>query len=163
MLAVTKIIVDGMSFQLIPLPALKALRLDKKVVTVLIPAISGLKELNLDAQIDLESLSRGISEALSRLSDDDFENLAIDLLSSVTYIPDNAVPIELTSTQEINNIFSGKLITIYKLFFEVMKYNKFSPFALLEGDGNLMSKIIGLSRPDSTKKESGTQSGKLGL
>ena len=150
---VLKIEVDKMRFQLSPLPLLKVLRLDKKVLALVLPALSGFTDL--DAQIDFGLLSKGISEALTRMPDNDFESLALDLLSSVAYLPDNGAPVEMTSAQELNTIFSGKILTIYKLLFEVMRFNKFSPFALLEGGGNLTGLISGLLKPENTRNGSG--------
>ena len=155
-----KIELGGLSFMLQPLPALTAMRLDKRVLTVVLPAISGFKNLSLDTELDLGLLSRALSEALGRLPDTDFENLVTDLLSCVVYLPKGESPIELTSIQSINAIFCGEIVLIYKLLFEVMRFNKFSPFALLEGGGMSILKTSGLSNIDTNKKETGNGLGK---
>lgn len=156
------VVLDGLSFNIQPLPALTAMRLDKKVLTVVLPAISGFKNLSLDAELDLEALSRGISEALGRLPDSDFETLVIDLLACVIYMPKGETPVELTSIQQINAVFCGQIILIYKLLFEVMRFNKFSPFALLEGGGLSMLKTPGSGNLKTNKNVTGNGSGQSG-
>lgn len=157
MIAITQVEVDGMKFQLIPLPLLKVLKLDKQLLTLLLPALSGFK--NLDAEVDLEAITKGISEALTRMPNEDFESFVTDLLSCATYLPSNSPPVQMTSTDQVNTIFSGKILSVYKLLFQVMKHNKFSPFALMEGGGDLKGLISGLLKPGDSRKENGDKSG----
>lgn len=147
---------DGMKFQLQPLPSLKALRLDKKVIELLVPIFGGIKEFSLDAEIDLEAVSKAFSESLGRMKDDEFEKLVTDLLSSVLYLPTGAAPQEL-NPETINQVFRGKISLIYKLMFEVMRYNKFSPFELV-GGGNVINKILSSTGPIKIQKKNGNKS-----
>lgn len=162
MISSKKIELEGMTFNVQPLPAMTAVKLDKKVLTVVLPAISGLKNLSLDSELDLGALSMAVSEALGRLPDSEFENLVIDLLSCVIYLPKGDSPVELTSIQQINSVFCGKIVLIYKLLFEVMRFNKFSPFALLEGGGLSMLKTPGSSDTKLNKNGTGNMSGMSG-
>lgn len=146
---------DGMKFQLQPLPSLKALRLDKKVIELVVPVIGGIKEFSLDAEIDLEAVSKAFSESLGRMRDDEFEKLVADLLSSVLYLPIGGTPQEL-NPEVINQVFRGKISLIYKLAFQVMRYNKFSPFELV-GGGNVISKILSSTEQTKTQKKSGSK------
>ena len=143
-----------MEFFLSPLPALTAIKLDKRVLTLLLPALSGFKELSLDSSIDLNALTKGVSEALGRMDDKDFEELVLQLLSTAVYQKQGSAPLELNDKHNINKVFGGELISLYKLLFEVMRYNKFSPFVLLEGGGSVMSRI--LTSSGQTNKEGKT-------
>lgn len=156
MLEPKSIVIDGMAFQFQPLPAMRALRLDKRVVTLIVPVIGSMKEFSLDAEIPLDQVAQGISTALQGLSDSDFETLVADLLSTVVHQPSGEPPIQL-EPQSINKYFQGKLMTLYKVAFEVMRYNKFSPFALLEG-GAAMRQIISSLGPKKKGSKSGNES-----
>jgi hypothetical protein len=135
-------------FQLKPIPALKAIKLDKKIMTLLVPVIGGLKDVSLDAGIDMSTVARGLSEALNDLDDKDTEQLIIDLLYGVVYVKSGEPPMELNEGT-INNVFNGCFEKLYDLIFEVMKYNKFSPFRLAAGG----KKIPGMFGLLSMKKE----------
>ncbi len=152
--------VDEMEFYLQPLPALKAIKLDKRVLSLVIPVLGGIKSFSLDSDIDMETLARGLSEAVSKLEDNDFEKLTIDLLSGASYIEKGSPPQEITA-DIINNIFRGKILSLYKLMFEVMRYNKFSPFGLVEG-GNIIQKIITSVNPKDSEKKTGNKLAKSG-
>lgn len=151
-----KIIVDGLEFNLQPLPALEAMKLDKRVTTLLIPLIGGLKDLSLDADIDFETAARGLYEAFNRMDDNEFQSLVVNLLRSVQYLPQGGAPTELTQ-ETINQIFMGKLVSIYKLMIEVMRFNKFSPFELV-GAGNVITKILSSTKRIQKEKPSGNAS-----
>ncbi len=152
MLETKDIEIEGHRFQLRPLPVLKAARLDKKVITVLAPILGTVK--SLDDEINIEKAVKSVMDALSSLSDAEYEAFIIDLCSTVVYTAPGQQPIELGSS-DINKIFVGELKTLYKLMFEVMRYNKFSPFGLVEG-GNVTSIMSFLGE----QKEKETTSGK---
>lgn len=155
-----KITVDGLEFNLNPLPALKALKLDKKIIALLLPALSGIKGADLDAEIDLSLVMGAISESLDKLSDDETEKLFIDLLYGVQYLPSGA-GVEDMDGSTVNKVFQGKLMTLYKLAMEVMKYNKFTPFTLA-GSGGLSSIIPGLRAHAPAETKSSRLSDRLG-
>lgn len=162
MLEPKKIEIDEMKFQLIPLKALEAVTLDKKVLELLLPALGGIQDLSLDANIDMEVLSRGVTEALSNFDDEKTLGLILNLLKNVTYIESGKPPRGLNDQEVINDVFRGKHFTIFKLMFEVMKFNKFTPFVLVAGGGNLTEITSFLSSPEKEVKTNGNKSGKLG-
>lgn len=137
MLQPKELTVDNLNFHLQPLPVMKAMRLDKKVVSLILPIFGGMEGAS---SLDTGSLFSGISKALATMPDTDFESMVMELLSTTIYCPPGGSP-ETLNVDIINSAFQGKLQTIYKLLFEVMKYNKFSPFVLLE-DGAAMNKIL---------------------
>jgi hypothetical protein len=155
-----RITVDGLEFNLNPLPALKALKLDKKIIALILPALSGAKGVDLDAEIDLSVMMTAISESLDRLSDDDTEKLFVDLLYGVQYLPAGGAVEDITG-ETINKVFQGKLMTLYKLAMEVMKYNKFTPFTLA-GNGGLSNIIRGSIAPVPAETKSSRLSDRLG-
>jgi hypothetical protein len=152
--------IDGLNFQLQPIPPLEAIKLDKRVGTLFLPIISGFKKLDMDAEVDLEKIASGISKALNEMSGEDFKKLIIDLFQTTSYLPDGASP-EMLTAEAINRVFLGKTNVIYKLAFEIMKYNKFSPFVLV-GGGNVMKKILGSSQQENQQKKNSEKSEKQG-
>lgn len=129
---------DGRQFKLNPLKGFKAMRLDKKVVSLLLPVLKGVKDL--DSEINIGEALGGFSQALDDMKDSEYEKFVVDLLSCVQYFPEGKPPIELDRTT-IDNEFMGNSLLLYKLMFEVMKYNQFSPFALVSQAGNGTQKI----------------------
>lgn len=157
MLENKEIVVDEMKFILHPLPAMRAMKLDKRVLTMLVPIFGGLKDVSLESVIDFEALSKGLSEALQSLSDKEFEILIMDLLSTTVYLSPNAAPAQIDSVQVFDSIFQGRMLTLYKLLFEIMRFNKFSPFAVL-GDGSGIRKIFSSFGQTKSPKGSGKES-----
>jgi hypothetical protein len=129
----TKLIaIDGIEFQLRSIPILSALKLDKKVVSLLLPLLGGVEDISLDAKIDIGKGVNAIAEVLGKMPDVEFEKFVIDMLSStVAMVPGEGA--QDISAGNFNTIFAGRLMTVYKLLWEVMKFNKFSPFVLAEG------------------------------
>lgn len=154
------IIIDKIKFYLQPLRPLKAIRLDKQVLALCIPAFGGVEDLSLDSEIDLSKLTQGISTALQKMEDDVFEKFIKDLFSGACVIEKESPPEELTE-EVINRIFrGGKMLTMYKLAFEIMKFNKFTPFELVEG-GSVIEKIDSLTK--QTKKPTTLKKGSAKL
>lgn len=143
MLDTKQIVIDGITFQLHPLPILSAAKLDKRVVSLLAPVLGTVK--SLDDEIDLGKVIDVVMEALSNLSDSDYEQFIIDLCSTVICVVPGQPPTEVTS-QKINEIFKGSLKTLYKLMYEIMRYNKFTPFELMAG-GNV-NQIMSIFKED---------------
>lgn len=155
-----KLNIDGMEFTIHPMPALRALKLDKRIITMLLPIISGFKKLDLDSDIDMGAIVSGISEGMNKLDEATYEKLVIDMLSNVQCIPPGGEACQLDSAGSIDRVFVGNLLTVYKLMFEVMRHNKFSPFALV-GDGNGIKKILSSFGRTVKEKQTGKASEKL--
>lgn len=156
MLTTTIKTIGGVKFQLTPLPVLKAARLDKQVLALIAPVLGGFKGLSLEAELadmDLEVMARGVSMALQTLPDSAFTGLLRECLESVDYLPEGATPTNLGSEDAMGSVFSGRLDLLYKVVLEVMRFNRFTPFALVEAGGGLL-KIAG-SKKDSEKAGKG--------
>jgi len=126
--------INNKKFKSSPLPALKALKLDKKIITMLLPMLSEFK--GMDEKLNFGKMLHSLSQSLNEMADTEFEKFIIDILSTTIYMKDNTPPEQITS-DKINIIFQGDIICIYKLIFEIMKYNKFSPFELVGGGGEI--------------------------
>lgn len=148
-----EITLDGERFYMQPLPLLRALCLDKKILTLIAPIVGSmdLSGISLDAEIEFDKIFESASTVLGKLSDEEFEKLVLDLLRSTLYIPEGETQQEITS-KVLNTVFSGNLLLIYKLMFEVMRFNKFTPFAMA-GGGNLTSKIGGFLNQKKIQKK----------
>ena len=144
--------INGLKFYTQPLPAMRAVILDKKIVTLLIPVLGSLDGLKLDDEINFDEITTHLSDALAKLTDSDFKQFLLELLSTTTYQGEvgGTEENEALSESAINKIFQGRLKSMYTLMFRIMEYNKFSPFELL-GDGAEILKT--LSSSSQKKKE----------
>jgi hypothetical protein len=129
--------VDGLEFQINLMDPLDALALDKKVVGLLLPMAGEIQ--NLNSEINIGSILNGLSDSFMKMPKEDFKEFIVDMFSCV--ICNGSPPLQLTRDQ-INKTFKGKLFSIYKLIWEVMKFNKFSPFELLGAGGVTMETLI---------------------
>jgi len=154
LLEIKTITIDNKKFQMHPLPAIRALKLDKKIVSLLLPVLSGVDGFSLDAEINLSTSITALSNSLMNMKENDFIELVKDMLSTIVYLPDGNVPIEIQSDEDINTIFQGSIITIYKLIWEVMRYNSFSPFVVVAG-GNGMIQTFFSAKAKTEIKEDG--------
>lgn len=129
--------VDGLSFTIAPFFAKEAIRIKVKLIGKILPILSsfadGVEGKQLD-DFDLGSiklsgnvLSRAFSVLSDTLSEDEIEAL-IDRLLSKTYYNDSAVTDEGT----FNILFMKNTMRVYKLIFEVIKFNY--PDFLLMGE-----------------------------
>ena len=158
----TTVKLDGIKFQIQTMSALKAAVLDRKILAIILPAVSGLAENSdqgLDTEITYAGLLNNVGEGLLKLKDDEYEDLVLQMFSKVIAIAPNKAPMELVNEAAINEIFQGSIMTIYKLIMEVMKHNGFSVFGLA-GDGLLtgLTSISNTGKPAT--KENGKQSEK---
>lgn len=134
------IILGEYEFQIQPFFAMKALKLEKKTITLITPVLSALLSSSsdnikldslMDTNIDLEKVGLALSRALENLSDNEFESFVLDMLSS-TYFKDGSGKPQIINKEIFNTIFIGNLMYVYRLIIEVMKVNKFSFLALME-------------------------------
>lgn len=139
---------DGIDFNFLPMDPFVVARLEKKLAPVLLPVIGGLKALTLDADvsdaIDFEVMARGLREAITDLPDNEYEQMLKTVLGSVTATVPN-VGAELCS-QKGAAVFQGNTMLLYKVVIEAMRYNKFIPFALIEGGGAIKGIVSSLAR-----------------
>ena len=149
--------IEGHAFVINGLPLLRALSLDKKISSLLLPIFSGVKSLGdnaLDEEFDLSAVVEGIQKGLGTLSDSEYEKIIVDLLACVQYLPSGAEVVELTDAAILNKHFQGKMNIIYKLIIEVMRVNKFLPFALMEG-GKVQNIINSITKRKEKPKTNG--------
>lgn len=155
---VKEIEIDGMQFQLFPMKGMKSFLLEKKIMTMLVPIIGGLKDM--DAEVDFKVVSEGIYEALTSLNEIEYKKLVLDLISEIMLIPTNPQAGEGQALQMnesvINNKFSGKTMVLYKLIIESLKFNKFLPFEMVAG-GLKMRQIVSSFEQKKKVKKSGSK------
>ena len=144
--------IGDFQFEIIAMPTIKAMVLDKKLTTLLIPALSGIKDLNEETEIDLKLMAEAVATALSGLSANEFETMLIDLLSYTRYKDDRAYDM---NKEVINSKFRRNGTVLYKLILEVMKFNNFLPFELLGGLG--IEKMNSLKSQIKKKKKAGSK------
>ena len=126
-----EITIDDLKFSIQQFPALKAMKIEKKLMEVLIPVMGSLISEDKKKHIDMAKVSLGIQTGLSSLTEEKFEDVILSSLSS-TYAYVNGKP-EIINIDIFNQVFTGKILTVYKLILEVMKVNKFCFFELLRG------------------------------
>ncbi|MGD8707098.1 MAG: hypothetical protein PVI88_00255 [Nitrosopumilaceae archaeon] len=154
-----ELIIDGIKFQLYPLNVMTALKLDKKVVSLLLPVLSGVDDFDLDAEIDLGKAMSAFSTSLANMKDEDFISFVKEMLSTIVVEVPGQAPTQIQSESEINTVFKGSIVTIYKLLWEVMKFNNFSPFVVADGGTGMIQTIIS-RKAGQQKMQSGKGSAK---
>ena len=154
-------------FSFLPLSPFKGLILEKKVLTLLAPIIGGLKNLDglagnesdeerIDDVVDFAAISRGIGEALTRFTDSELESFAKGLLANVTVVVPGEGAFACDSFKG-SQVFTGNFSLMYQVMIEVMRFNKFSPFALWELGGGIEG-ITSFVKPNKTPKKPGLAS-----
>lgn len=147
MLEPKKIMIGEREFQLLPLPVMKAIKLDKRVAALAAPVIAPLLDKGSEEVVDLGALGNAVAAALQSLPDSSFEELLRELVRTATYLPFGGAPVALIDDKSLDEAFSGDLVGLYRLAVEVMKFNKFSFFA---GAGGFGRAVV-----DSSDKASG--------
>ena len=140
--------IDGKVFNLSPMKARKVGELERKLLKALAPLLAGMggvlsllpdlakegdKSLLLQdalGMVDLSRVSMGVQDALASLPDHEFDALLVGMCSSVsthiegkgncTLITGELIDAALESTSQM-----------YKLMYEVARFNKFLPFGLV--------------------------------
>jgi hypothetical protein len=157
-----KVEINGRTFEIRPMRALKAARLDRKLLSILVPAIGGLgelRDLSGGATIDMEALAAGLQKGLASMSDDDFTAFVAEMVSTTVCHEPGKPPIELSDAAAVDAVFTLDLSSLYALIFEVAKYHKFIPFALLSSGGRILQ-TLGLNGLEMNEGETGRRSEK---
>lgn len=132
--------IDGIDFVIRRIPGRVALRLDKQVIQLVLPAVKGLKSLSgvdLDSEIsDFDFQALGpildiVSESLSSLPEEEYVYFFTRLFETVQAKAPGKPAIQMDS-EESFDIFDN-MLTIYKLALAVMRFNKFSVFGVVAG------------------------------
>lgn len=157
--------ISGYTFTLHPLNPFKAAVLDKKLITLLVPIIAGFKDLDennleesLDQMLDFKAISEGISTALGNMKDADFEYFIKELLKSAI-VQTRTNGAHVCTDPKGEEVFEGNVFLIYEVIFEIMRFNKFSPFALA-GRGEGIKQMVSSVVPRGKQKRRGPLSRK---
>lgn len=155
---VKNVSIGGMEFQLLPMPLLEASKWDRKVLQIIAPLVKALGGMKLDdaqpkedvaeasPDVDFSVVSEALQDALQVLPDDQLESFIKGMTRYASRI-DVTPPIALGSNTGLERAFEdANPMDLYKLLFEIARYNKFSPFALT-GSGNPISGILGSVLP----------------
>lgn len=150
--------IAGQGFSLYPIPPRRAGELERKLLKVILPAMvgglgnllrgadfSGLDGKNdtetgkalisrlLGSSVDLAVVTNSVMDSLGALSDIEFNALLVGMFERVQWIRVNGdgsqTPTFLTSGELIDSAFEDTL-SMYKLMYEVARYNKFLPFGM---------------------------------
>lgn len=147
--------IDGVDFQFLPMDPFLVIRLEKRIAPLLLPIISGIKGFSMQAElsevIDFETLSRALREAISEMADSDFEFLVRSLLSHVT-TPVQGAGVVTCDGNQGKSVFVGNSMLLYKVAVEAMRFNKFIPFAVLEGGDGMAATVSSFVQNASQKK-----------
>jgi hypothetical protein len=161
--------IAGMQFQLIPMPGLTRMKWDFKVLQLIAPLVGALdgmkgavddlddegKKTDSDdfdmSKMDFAKIAGSLTDALGTLPDEQRESLIKGMLAYTQRI-DCQPAIALASNNAIEKAFADESpIAIYELVYQVARYNKFTPFAVL-GTGSRIKGILGSFVPSGAKK-----------
>lgn len=157
MLAPLDITIDETTFQTKGLAPVDVLRLDKTILGLIAPALSGLKVIDGKLNIEFDKSAAGLANLLIQLPDDILVTFLVKLFSRTVWVGVQGA-VELKSEKAINAAFAETtVLSIYKLAFEIMRYNKFSFFEKM-GSGSEILKTFGLQGPTQNSSENGTKS-----
>lgn len=158
MLAPLDIEIDGIKFQLKPLSPLDVFRLDKTILGLVAPALSGLgKGASGKLEIQFDKSSSALANLLIQLPDDLVTTFLTKALSRTIWIGAEGA-VELKTETAINKAFAeSNVMAIYKLLWEVLKYNKFSFFGLMDSGIGIL-KTLGLQSQMPKTDETGARS-----
>lgn len=140
-----KIVIDGMNFRIDHFPARVSMKLEKRTTAFVAPLTGILKGVNfskgLDSEIDLSLIGEAIKSVLDNLTESEFEDYIMDMIENTFYLEKTErgkeVPKYLNNQGIFDEVFAGKNLSVYKLLFEIMKWNGFSFLALVGGGGNI--------------------------
>jgi hypothetical protein len=100
------------------LPAMRAVKLSRRLIQIAAPAVAALKDLSLSA--DASVLGDAIAGALAEFSEKDLEALIKDLLETATVEQDG----KLAKVMPLfDSLFGGKIFTLYKVLAFALEVN----------------------------------------
>lgn len=155
------------TFVLSPLPSWTQLRLNKNLVAIFGPSLSGLEGgFTLKAGFNVGKAAEAVSKTLGELSDDKYIALFTDLFSTTVWLPDGpeaqqletgARAVSLKDADIMDLAFERDLEGLYRLAATVMEYNRFPFFARLVKVGNAI--LTTLTSSDTTTNVALKQTG----
>lgn len=127
--------IDGHEVKSTQLPAMRSLKLKARLGRVAGPAVKelgavagDLADWKDDDDVDFEKLAPALMALAANLDDATVDELFPQILASTTIVKDNR-QIELDSSENINNAFTGNLNLMFKVVAFALKVN-FSDFLL---------------------------------
>lgn len=156
------IVIEGREFQLMPMASRKASKLDIKVMKILSPALGALdglamvkkdkpkaeseeqggEEDDVDFDLKFDKLATAMGSVLGELDSKAYDTLLREMFAEVTGTTLKGGALLMDSDKNIDLCMEGlPPMAIYRLLYEVARFNKFSPFALAE-NGSAMSTIL---------------------
>lgn len=159
MIAPLDITIGSLTFQSLGLSPLDVLRLDKTVIGLVAPAMSGLsKDANGKLNIDFGKSAAGIGDLLVALPDNVVTDFLCKVFKRVTWVSPTEGALPLNNEATINKAFADSPVTdIYKLLGMVLKHNKFSFFVLADSGAGIL-KTLGLGGLTPSGSENGAPS-----
>lgn len=158
MIAPLDITIEGLTFQSKKLTPLDVLRLDKVVLGLFAPALSGVgKNANGKLEIAFDKSAASLSNLLIQLPDDVVNEFLLKAFSRTIWLGTEG-NVELKTEVAINKAFAEvSVVAIYKLLWEVLRYNGLSFFGLMD-TGIAMLKTSGFAVPMPNANPSGNGS-----
>lgn len=117
--------IDGLRVSVTQFPAMYAFRLLARLAKSVGPAFSTLSAAGMDAE--LETIAPQLAAALTTLDPDECDRLAVEVLKC-TSVWDDGKKIELADKARIDQVFSGRILTMFKVLGFALRVN-FSDFA----------------------------------
>lgn len=140
------------TFVLHPLPIWVSNALNKNVLAIFGPALSGIEgSLSLQTGFNFGKAAETVSRVLGDLPDEKYQALFTQLFSTTLWLPDGqdaailgsgAAPLSLKDPDNLNQAFERDLEGMFKLAVEVMEYNRFPFFARILRAGRGMLKTL---------------------
>lgn len=136
---VKNVTIDGENFTLQPLLGTTVMKLNNTIAVLLAPLLASIEgfEFDLDKELnlDFDKIVKSFTTAVIGLDGDKFISFVVGMCSTTLYQPEGEPHLQMNKNI-IDNKFRGKTIIIYKLLWEIMRYNKMLPFGIW-GDGGL--------------------------
>jgi len=107
---------DDLAITVQQLPAMRAVKLSRRLIQIAAPAVTALKDLSADASV----LGEAISNALAEFSEKDLEALIKDLLETATVEQEGKIAKVMPLFDEL---FRGKVFTLYKVLAFALEVN----------------------------------------
>ncbi len=142
--------IGGIKLAIAPFPAMEALRIQTRLGRLIGSSFSGLSGVLqkgdgkvMDANIDGAAVAQAIAGLFSSLSEEEWTQLVFRLLRGCSfYLKRNdgqeiLVSMDSGNPEEVfNQVFQGKLMSVYLIIFEVLKENYPDFFEKLRGIGS---------------------------
>ena len=107
--------IDDLKFTVVQFPAMYAFGLLARLLKTIGPVMATLGN---NMNVELSELSGPLREALSALDPEEAQKLVLEILKSTSVIipdPTGGRKVEFTSSTKIDEVFSGRLMTMFKV------------------------------------------------